>query len=100
VRAGVPTLARGIALGGDTGVASVELSRDGGKTWRATKLGSDEGKYGFRRWQARFTLPAKGDYTLMVRCTNSAGVAQPDRPNWNAAGFMRNVVEATPVAAA
>ena len=31
----------------------------------------------------------------MVRCTNSNGVAQPDQANWNPAGFMRNVMEAT-----
>ena len=36
----------------------------------------------------------------MVRCTNADGVAQPDQPNWNPAGFMRNVIEATPVTAA
>jgi hypothetical protein len=36
----------------------------------------------------------------MVRCTNSNDVAQPDAANWNAAGFMRNVIEATPVSVA
>ena len=45
----------------------------------------------------QFTLPAKGDYLLMVRSTNSKGVAQPDAPNWNASGFMRNAIESTPV---
>jgi hypothetical protein len=29
----------------------------------------------------------------MVRCTNTNGVVQPDQPNWNSAGFMRNVIE-------
>jgi len=100
VQAGAPTLVRGIAFGGDTSVARVEVSSDGGKTWQAATLGKDEGKYGFRQWQTRFRLPAKGNYTLMVRCTNSDGVAQPDRPNWNPAGFMRNVIESTPVVAA
>jgi DMSO/TMAO reductase YedYZ molybdopterin-dependent catalytic subunit len=99
VRAGAPTLARGIAFGGDAAVARVDLSSDGGKTWRAATLGKDEGEYGFRQWQARFTLPTKGSHTLMVRCTNGNGVAQPDTPNWNPAGFMRNVIEATPVVA-
>ena len=99
VRAGAPTAARGIAFGGDAAAARVDLSSDGGKTWQAAKLGKNEGKYGFRQWQARFTLPAKGSYTLMVRCTNGDGVAQPDWPNWNPAGFMRNVIEATPVLA-
>ena len=97
--AGAPTPVRGLALGGDTGVARVDLSSDEGKTWQSAMLGKDEGKYGFRQWNARLTLPAKGKYTLMVRCTNGKGEAQPERPNWNPAGFMRNVIEATPVIA-
>jgi DMSO/TMAO reductase YedYZ molybdopterin-dependent catalytic subunit len=100
VPAGRPMSLRGIAFGGDSGVARVDISADDGKTWHATKLGKDEGKYSFRRWETRLTLPGKGDHTVMVRCTNSAGVAQPDRPNWNPAGFMRNAIEATPVVAA
>jgi DMSO/TMAO reductase YedYZ molybdopterin-dependent catalytic subunit len=97
--AGRAALARGIAFGGDTGVARVDFSADGGNNWQAAQLGKDEGKYSFRQWQTEFTLPAQGDYVLMVRCTNSNGVAQPDAPNWNPAGFMRNVIEATPVVA-
>jgi hypothetical protein len=97
--AGTPTPLRGIAFGGDTGVGRVDHSSDGGTTWQSAELGRDEGKYGFRRWEGSFTLPAKGAYTLMVRCTNSDGVAQPNRPNWNPSGFMRNVIEATPVVA-
>ncbi|HVC59583.1 MAG TPA: hypothetical protein VND19_04345 [Acetobacteraceae bacterium] len=65
-----------------------------------TTLGRDEGKYSFRRWQAQVTLPAKGPRVLKVRCTNSAGLAQLERPNWNPAGFMRNAIEATQVTGA
>jgi DMSO/TMAO reductase YedYZ molybdopterin-dependent catalytic subunit len=97
VRTGAPTLVRGIAFGGDTGVAKVDLSIDGGKTWQATKLGPDAGKYSFRQWETNIALPGRGSHTLMVRCTNSAGVAQPATPNWNPAGFMRNVIETTPI---
>ena len=99
VPAGAPASARGIAFGGDAGVARVDLSTDGGATWGAAKLGRDEGKYSFRRWEATFTLPRRGDYTLMVRCTNSDGASQPDQPNWTPSGFMRNVIETTPVVA-
>jgi DMSO/TMAO reductase YedYZ molybdopterin-dependent catalytic subunit len=97
---GKPAQVRGIAFGGDAGVKRVDFSADGGKTWHGARLGADEGKYGFRRWEARFAPPARGDYTLMARCTNSSGETQPAAPNWNPAGFMRNVIEATPVTAA
>jgi Oxidoreductase molybdopterin binding domain/Mo-co oxidoreductase dimerisation domain len=98
--AAAPTTLRGIAFGGDSGVASVDYSIDRGKSWHHAQLGKDEGKYGFRQWQAQFTLPSPGKYTLLTRCTNSNGVAQPDKPNWNPAGFMRNVVEPVDVTAA
>ncbi|MDE2229861.1 MAG: molybdopterin-dependent oxidoreductase [Alphaproteobacteria bacterium] len=100
IPAGKPAVVRGIAFGGDTGVKRVDLSADGGKTWHTTHLGRDEGRYGFRRWETRFTPAAKGPATLMVRCTNSSGEAQPTQANWNPAGFMRNVIESTPVSVA
>jgi DMSO/TMAO reductase YedYZ molybdopterin-dependent catalytic subunit len=100
VRANAPTLVRGIAFGGDADVARVDLSSDSGKTWQATTLGKDEGKFSFRQWQASVTLPGAGNYTLMVRCTNGSGVAQPDQANWNPSGFSRNVIETTPIIAA
>jgi DMSO/TMAO reductase YedYZ molybdopterin-dependent catalytic subunit len=93
VNAAAPTMVRGIAFGGDCGVASVDFSIDRGKSWQQAQLGKDEGKYGFRQWQTQLTLPAAGEYSVRFRCTNSSGEAQPDTPNWNSAGFMRNVVE-------
>jgi Oxidoreductase molybdopterin binding domain/Mo-co oxidoreductase dimerisation domain len=98
--AGTPRPVRGIAFGGDSGVAAVELSIDGGKTWSAAHLGKDEGKYSFRQWQTQFTPPSPGRYALMVRCTSGSGEAQPDVPNWNPAGFMRNAIESTDIIAA
>jgi DMSO/TMAO reductase YedYZ molybdopterin-dependent catalytic subunit len=95
VKSAAPTTMRGIAFGGDSGVASVDFSIDHGQSWHPAQLGKDEGKYGFRQWQAQMTLPAPGQYGFSVRCTNSNGVAQPDTPNWNPAGFMRNVIEST-----
>jgi len=97
--AGAPALARGIAFGGDTGVARVDFSRDGGKRWQQAQLGKDEGKYSFRQWQIPFT-PAAGEQVLLARCTSSTGETQPDTPNWNPSGFMRNVIEKTPVVGA
>jgi DMSO/TMAO reductase YedYZ molybdopterin-dependent catalytic subunit len=100
VTVGAPAQVRGIAFGGDCGVAHVDLSIDSGKSWQPTQLGKDEGKYGFRQWQTQFTLPSRGDYTLMVRCTNTNGEAQSDFSVWNPAGYMRNTIESTHVVAA
>ena len=100
LRAGAPTLVRGIAFGGDKGLSRVDLSSDGGKSWQQAELGKDEGKYSFRQWQISFNLSDRGDRVLMVRCTNSAGETQPDKPNWNPSGFMRNVIEQTAVVVA
>jgi hypothetical protein len=99
LQVGAPTLARGIAFGGDAGVTRVDFSSDGGKSWQQAQLGKDEGKYSFRQWQLSFT-PAAGAHVLMVRCTSSSGETQPDTPNWNPSGFMRNVIEQTQTVAA
>ncbi|MDP9096090.1 MAG: oxidase, partial [Pseudomonadota bacterium] len=90
---GAPVPLRGIAMGGDCGVAAVETSFDQGATWSRAALGADEGTYSFRRWTAQATAPASGALTAMVRCTNTKGEMQPATANWNGGGFMRNVVE-------
>jgi Mo-co oxidoreductase dimerisation domain len=100
LRVGTPTLARGIAFGGDTGVSRVDFSSDGGKSWQQAELGKDEGKYSFRQWQINFAVPVKGAQVLMVRCTNSNAETQPNTPNWNPGGFLRNVIEQTPIVVA
>jgi len=99
VPAGKAFEVRGIAFGGDCGVAAVDVSLDGGKTWAASVLGKDEGKYSFRQWSAPVTPPAPGASALLVRCTNTKGEVQPMVPNWNDHGFMRNVIERTPFTA-
>jgi DMSO/TMAO reductase YedYZ molybdopterin-dependent catalytic subunit len=93
VAPGAPVALRGIAFGGDCGVAKVDLSFDGGQSWRSAELGRDEGSYSFRQWRALATAPASGALALAVRCTNTKGLAQPDGPNWNRGGFMRNPIE-------
>jgi hypothetical protein len=95
-----PETVRGIAFGGDCGVKSVDISDDGGKSWRSAQLGKDQGKYGFRQWQTQVPLPSTGRYALMARCTNSNNVSQPMTANWNPGGYMRNVIESVAVTAA
>ena len=99
LKAGAATPVRGIAFGGSTGVKAVDISLDGGAGWRPTTLGSDEGKYGFRQWQSEIVAPP-GPVSVMVRCTNSDGLAQPKTMNWNPSGFMHNAIETLNMTAA
>lgn len=89
----------GIAMGGDCGVARVAVSADGGRSWYQTQLGPDEGKYSFRRWDARVPLPGPGSVKLMSRCWNTDGVSQPMQPIWNSGGYMRGNIEITTIVA-
>jgi sulfite dehydrogenase (cytochrome) subunit A len=89
---------RGIAFDGGYGIADVVVSADGGATWIGAAFGEDLGKYSFREWKARVTLPP-GKHRLLVRATNRIGQSQPLEPLWNPGGYMRNVVETTNVTA-
>ncbi|GLS42977.1 oxidase [Methylobacterium brachythecii] len=100
VKAGAPQLVRGIAFGGDKGVAAVDLSLDGGRTWQPTVLGRDEGTYSFRQWQTTVALPTRGTHALTVRCTNTDKVMQPMQRVWNPGGYLQNQVETVEVVAA
>ncbi|WP_426343514.1 molybdopterin-dependent oxidoreductase [Pseudoduganella sp. R-32] len=99
LKAGKQVVVKGIAFDGGYGITEVAFSADGGKSWQAATLGKDMGKYSFREWSASFK-PGKGEHTLMVRAVNRIGQSQPSTALWNAAGYMRNVVETTRVIAA
>jgi DMSO/TMAO reductase YedYZ molybdopterin-dependent catalytic subunit len=94
---GETTTVRGIAFGGDTGLAKVLFSADAGSYWQEARLGPDHGKYSFRQWSVDLRPSAMGPQTLMVKAFNTAGATQPDHANWNGSGFMRNVVESISV---
>jgi DMSO/TMAO reductase YedYZ molybdopterin-dependent catalytic subunit len=93
VKSGATLPVRGIAFGGDCGVARVDVSSDGGRSWQQAALGRDEGNYSFRQWSTQIAVPRPGKLVLQARCTNTRGEAQPLEPNWNPGGFMRNVIE-------
>ncbi len=67
----------GVAFAGVNRVARVEVSIDGGKTWKDAKfVGPDLGSYAWRQ----FVLPVKldsGSYTLVSRATDAQGNTQP-----------------------
>jgi DMSO/TMAO reductase YedYZ molybdopterin-dependent catalytic subunit len=82
----------GLAWDGGYGIRQVEVSTDGGKTWRDATLGEDLGKYAFRPW--RFDLTARaGKNSVMVSATNAIGQTQTSQLIFNPAGYHNNVMQ-------
>ena len=92
LRTGVSYTLQGVANDGGSGVRKVEVSTDGGQTWSDANLGTDLGKYSWRRWQAQWTPAAKGTYRMMVRATSGDGQTQRTS-QWNRSGYQRDVIE-------
>ncbi|HEX2186068.1 MAG TPA: molybdopterin-dependent oxidoreductase, partial [Chloroflexota bacterium] len=67
----------GIAYAGDRGVAKVEFSADGGRTWRVAELlEPPAGRDTWVRWQGQFTLAPGAETTLVARATDGTGALQ------------------------
>jgi hypothetical protein len=97
VATGAPFEVQGLALDSGKGIAKVEVSADGGKTWADAKLDAEIGKYSWRRWRFNWT-PGRGTHRLMARATNAAGETQ-QAAQWNRSGYARNVIESLKVTA-
>jgi len=95
IKAG-PVQLRGIAFDSGSGIRTVEVSADDGRTWTNAELGQDLGAYAFRPWSLGLDL-TPGAYVLRVRATANDGSTQPMGARWNPSGYMRNVVETTRV---
>lgn len=98
IKAG-PVRLRGIAFDGGSGIRTVAVSTDDGRTWTQAALGQDLGPYAFRPWSLTLDLAA-GAHSIRVRATANDGSTQPMDSRWNPSGYMRNGVETTRVRAA
>ena len=90
LRAGRQTVI-GYAWSGHGRVAKVEVSTDGGTTWREAKIEASAGR---RSW-VRFALgwdAVPGETRLRARATDERGLTQPVTPDWNAKGYQMNAV--------
>ncbi|HUZ86626.1 MAG TPA: molybdopterin-dependent oxidoreductase [Candidatus Baltobacterales bacterium] len=75
VKLGAVTLA-GVAFAGTRGINKVEYSTDGGSTWRPAEFSPPLSPYTWVLWQAPWTPPSEGAYTLVVRATDGTGALQ------------------------
>lgn len=82
----------GVATDGGSGIHAVDVSMDAGRSWNTAELGTDRGRYSWRRWKMRWKPSAVGPYQLMVRATTTTGETQPTA-QWNRSGYQRAVIE-------
>jgi DMSO/TMAO reductase YedYZ molybdopterin-dependent catalytic subunit len=90
---GRPFDVTGIAWDGGYGIARVEVSVDGGQSWRNATLGQDYGRFSFRPWSFVVTPSERGPLTVMAKATNRSGATQTFELITNPAGYHHNVVQ-------
>jgi len=66
----------GVAFAGARGIAKIELSIDGGKTWQDGTIRKPLGPYSWVLWTATPQL-TDGDHQVLVRATDGTGTTQP-----------------------
>jgi sulfite oxidase len=87
-----PLTIRGWALAGDgRGIGRVDVSLDGGNTWRQADLQAATSRWAWRLWS--LTVEAQqGPMSLTARAWDDTGVTQPESPAplWNPRGYGNN----------
>jgi DMSO/TMAO reductase YedYZ molybdopterin-dependent catalytic subunit len=66
----------GIAFAGDRGIAKIEVSTDGGTTWKTAQVKDPLSKYTWVLWTAGYVPPNKENYSIVVRATDKTGKVQ------------------------
>jgi sulfite dehydrogenase len=80
----------GVAMGGMNAVRRVDVSLDGGKTWREARLvGPDLGKYAWRNFVLQAELKP-GTHVLASRATDDKGNVQVEASPDNAGGYLNS----------
>jgi sulfite oxidase len=83
---------RGYAHGSKGGrVERVELSVDGGRSWKQARQPAEAPSHGWTLWSARVKV-APGPVEIIARCADGRGRSQPAslRETWNAGGYVNN----------
>lgn len=77
IPAGKPYTIFGAAWAGENLVQKVEVSTDGGQTWKAATLAEEHAPFCWRLWSYRWESPSTGMTRLMARATDDQGNTQP-----------------------
>jgi DMSO/TMAO reductase YedYZ molybdopterin-dependent catalytic subunit len=90
---------RGLAWSGHGPVELVEVSTDGGQSWRPAQWTGTLEPHAWRIWE--FPWDAEpGEYVLQSRATDAAGNTQPVTAEWNRLGYANNAIHSVRVTCA
>ncbi|MFF1629178.1 molybdopterin-dependent oxidoreductase, partial [Streptomyces sp. NPDC058272] len=87
----------GRSWSGAGGVGGVEVSTDGGTTWRRARLYDAPRRAGWVRWSTDWRPTTPGTYTLLARATDTTGRRQPETTVLNTQGYLFDAVVRHPV---
>ena len=80
----------GFAWAGESRIARVDVSTDGGASWAAARLTGPVHKYAWRRFEFDAVLRQPEVHTILSRATDDRGATQPVVPRWNPSGYLWN----------
>ena len=81
----------GAAWACDAEITKVELSTDGGVTWKDAKLLGESNPNAWRLWEFNWQTPlSPGTQTLIARATDSRGLTQPVNRDPDRGTYMIN----------
>lgn len=96
-RVGKPLVVTGVAWGGESPVARVEVSLDAGGSWVDAELDPVTDRHAWRRWTAGLRPARPGGLEVWSRAHDGDGEAQPLRHAWNPRGYLGNAAHKVPV---
>ena len=94
---GQPAAVSGKAWDGGAGIARVEVSVDGRRSWREAVLGRDLGRYAWREFSLPLDTAHAGQIGIAVRAVSRDGTQQPDKLTFNPSGYHDNIVRSLSV---
>lgn len=88
---------RGFAWSGCAPVQNVEVSVDGGDTWRRAVFTSRAEVHAWRAWEYEWKPADTGPAQLQSRGRDADGNVQPVEATWNSFGYACNAIMTVPV---
>jgi sulfite oxidase len=91
-----PLTVRGQAWTGSGSIRAVDVSVDGGRTWRAARLLGTTLPGAWRTWEAD-VMVQPGQAMILSRATDTTGAAQPMQATVSPGGYGNNSIHQVPI---